>query len=162
METIVQVYSISADFIASQVTAIDIELFNDLKKNFKLRKKCPYVVCVGLDNKQNAHKYHYYEILDSNLTPINNLNGIYKLDNSKLVESWRGQWKNIFIPLYFHSDIYDRTSVPLTSSKDQIIKNVQQIAIVLEALDGRTQKITDLESAEIRNKINQYLGLRRI
>ena len=162
METTVQIFSISTDFIATHVMTVDLDVFDDLKKHFKIREQCQYLICFGLDHKQNAHKYHYYDILNSNFEPINDLNGIYKMEKFKLVESWRGQWRDIFLPVYFHSDIYDRGLVPLTTSKDQIIKNVQQIAIVLQALHSKNEKLNDQELNEIRNKIDQYLGLRRI
>ena len=166
MDSNITVYSISNNYIATKVTSISIDLFNDLKHFFKLRDESSrYIICVGLNHTaqgtSNTYLYNFYEILSGDFLPITKLDGIYHLDSNKIVEEWRDKWRDKWISINFQSDIFDQYKVSISSASDDTFKIVQQIAIVLQAIDNKTEKLNEEESQGIRKKIDEYLTIKR-
>ncbi|MGG9962332.1 hypothetical protein [Ferruginibacter sp. SUN106] len=167
MESKISLFSISDSFIAKELTTVDKEFYSTLKQFFRIRESnCQFVICVGHDHSQSGvskkYDYNFYELLDSNFNSVNKLPGIYELNDYKLVESWAEKWANKSILIKFQSDIYDKYNIAISASGSDKLKIVQQIAIVLQCIIGKSKKMTDSESGDIRIKLDQYLSTKRL
>lgn len=167
MESNVKLFSISEDFIAAKLTTISNELFVDLKQFFKLRESsCRYVVCTGFDHIQkgptNSYKYDFYEILDSDFLPLTQLDGIYQLRTNKMIEGWKERWSNTIISFEFQSNMFDKYQVGINTIANDKIKIAQQIAIILQVINGKSEIITEDEIKYIRKRLDEYRKVKRI